>query len=169
MSFGEQMTKMIKASPLMKKQHAYACMVATLDMADYGIYPPKEEPNLYAEPATRQITKEDGSGTKKIHVDETACVCDAVSGKNPKEGLWIGGKKYQIVRNVTENISGSDCRVVVASQKKSKGAIIISGSGSCTGATVIALYDQDKYKNQNAGSCRLAVSAFMATLIEEKL
>lgn len=89
-----------------------------------------------------------------VWIHEATAIAECASGERPKNGLWLGGLKYQVTRQEKDVISGFETWVTIGVRMPMRGVIIYSTRTQI----IISIFDQEQ--NQFCGNCRKATQAF---------
>jgi len=118
---------------------------------------------VFKEARTEQLKISDEE-TKDVQVDETNILWEIISnGTKGKydSGVWLGGKKYTLVRQQELEVEGKEVMVVVGSRPK--GTVCIACSGE---SVVLGFSDEDK--GQKGGNCQKAVLNMVGYLFQSE-
>mmetsp|Transcript_76413 Transcript_76413/g.163861 ORF Transcript_76413/g.163861 Transcript_76413/m.163861 type:complete len:167 (-) Transcript_76413:162-662(-) len=133
-----------------------AFMAQCTDGAAYAAAPVAEEAGwgfIWKDDHEEALEQDDGT-TKKITINEPTAILEAVNEGKCKNGLWIGGVKYNITRFEKDFESGDATYVVLFANRPKKGINIVS-----TGSQIVGgLYDEEK--GQTAGNSKKSVLAY---------
>jgi len=119
--------------------------------------------SIFKEARTEKIQISDDE-TNDVQVDETnilwEIVTNGVKGKYPS-GVWLGGRKYTLVREQELEVEGKEVKVIFASRPK--GGFCLA----CSDQSVVIGYS-DEDKGQKGGNAQKAVLNMVGYLFQSE-
>merc|ERR1712113_1268715 len=95
--------------------------------------------------------------SREIQISDEEIIPNGVKGQYPN-GVWLGGKKFTLVREQVLEIEGNEVKTIFGS--RSDGGVYIG----CSAQSVVVGFNDKKAKGQEAGNCQKAVCAMIGYL-----
>eukprot|EP00933_Yihiella_yeosuensis_P023956 TRINITY_DN1858_c0_g1_i1.p1 TRINITY_DN1858_c0_g1~~TRINITY_DN1858_c0_g1_i1.p1 ORF type:complete len:169 (+),score=48.58 TRINITY_DN1858_c0_g1_i1:109-615(+) len=140
----------------------YCCAAGLAQLEDAAFYaaaPVADEKGwgiIYKDPHEEDITQDDGVSTKKMQVTEANTLLHLCKngGNTAPEGLWLGGKKYQITKKDLEYECGEHKVQLFQCARPKAGVYIL-----VTTTQILACF-YDEEQGQTAGNALKTGAAF---------
>jgi len=119
---------------------------------------------VFAAASERDVPTGEEDKTEKVWIDETNVLWEIVTNGvkgTYKGGVWLGGRKYTLVRAQEIPIEGKDVTVYALARPKGGGCI------ACSDQSVVVAFN-DEEKGQEKGNITKAVCAYVAYLFQSE-
>eukprot|EP00921_Rhytidocystis_pertsovi_P011860 GHVQ01019211.1.p2 GENE.GHVQ01019211.1~~GHVQ01019211.1.p2 ORF type:complete len:163 (-),score=38.55 GHVQ01019211.1:116-604(-) len=116
---------------------------------------------LYKDPHEQTVMGPDGETEETVTITEADTIKTSVETGEAKQGLWLGGDKYRVVR-IEKGFEYQDTKFDLVFAAKNKGGCFLVKTEN---SVVIALYDEEK--DQTAGNAKGAALAFALYMAQQ--